>query len=1092
MKKVFTVLSSCALVTLLHITAHATTDSISVGKDSVAVKYNNIRTFSSSAFTEEFNLQIPQYTPKAPNTSSLVSHLDYPVSLYTGIPQISIPIYVIYADNIQIPITLSYHASGIRVNQEASWVGLGWSLNAGGMISRTIRCGDDFHEYVPPGGTLTEGYITSPEITGNEYDKYIGLSDVKPVLKKDSEPDIFFYTIPHASGKFIIDKSRGAVLVDKNTNLKIEYFSHDLVKKYFTITSPDGTVYTFKEYEKTSSYHRPGYLNQNMNNATKFDEYEDKLNLIYSSPFEYTSCWMLTDICTTNGRHVTFTYEKETYQAPVHESAEKYHITTFGTGNIAGPSEGEVRYSCCKTISDTWRLSQITWDGGYVVFDTNTREDEIGISTSTNPHKLVSIKIYNNIDKLIKETYFDYEYFNNSYTGAYPHVFKRLKLVGISEPSAEGCNYKFQYYEGTLPAKNSHDTDYWGYYNGIYQGANYYCPIIYNNVAFEGADKSSQFNYMIIGTLKSVTTPTKGMTTFVYEANRYKTTPKTSIVTHHKKEGINVFNEYNYDTYSQYPKTTTKTLTLSVPTSMSLYGFAENEGCTEDKEVRYDHDENATLKISKIKGDGSKQLVFYYPTPSEMKTECSYTFPFRTIELSEGDYIIEAEAHAKDTWYSFSYEYSKTEAITSDSIITGGGLRIKSIYGAEYKSYEYDDGKLLVDPVFGIKRIFEEYYQQPYSTLPVLCRTGYMVQQSDATIPMSTLKDGNIFGYTLIKEKTGDTTVSHYFHNEKEESQDEKYPYTPTKYDAFNGIEEKTVQDKRTTAYSYDTRKAKDIKAFIFNEENGEIYPYTYEIEWPLLSQVTTTTKEENGNIITTNAYTYNDNFMKETESISDVSGTYTKKHIYPKNGDTGILGTMANRYMTGVPVETLLLLDNKVIDGHRTSYINIGDLILPDEEYRITGISGLSLSEYDSSYISELKYSHYNSYGKPMQLDSKGISTVYLWSYDGTCPVAEIRNTTYTEVSAALSATFIDNITKKHVPADSDMSILNSLREKLPHAMVFTYTYIPLIGMTSITDERGFTIYYDYDASGRLYEKYIMTGGKKSVMERYRYNYRR
>lgn len=756
------VLLQCALSVLLYIPANATTDSVSVGKDSVTIKSNGLRTVSSSSFTEGLSLQAPQYIPKTPNVSSLVSQLDYPVSLYTGVPNISVPIYVIETDGIQIPISLSYNASGIRAGQEASWVGLGWSLNAGGIISRTIRCGDDFHEYAPPGGTLTEGYITSPEITDND-----------------------------------------------------------------------------------------------------------------------------------------------------------------------------------------------------------------------------------------------------------------------------------------------------------------------------------------IGTLKYVTTPTKGKTTFVYEAKRYKTTPRTSIVTHHKKEAINVFNEYNYDTYSQYPKTITRRITLSVPTSMSLYGFAENEGCTEDKDVRYDNDENATLKISKINGDGSKQLVFYYPTPSEMKTECSYTFPFRTIELSEGDFVIEAEAHAKDTWYSFSYEYSKTEAITSDSIITGGGLRIKNIYGAEYKSYEYDGGKLLVDPVFGIKRRFEEYYHQPYSTLPVLCRTDYMVQQSDATIPMSTLKDGNILGYTLVKEKVGDTTVSHYFHNEKEESQDEEHPYTPTRYNAFNGIEEKTVQDKRTTVYSYDTRKAKDIKAFIFNEENGEIYPYTYEIEWPLLSQVTTTTKEENGNIVTTNAYTYNDNFMKETESISDVSGTYTKKHIYPKNGDTGILGTMANRYMTGVPVETLLLLDNKVIDGHRTSYINIGDLILPDEEYRITGVSGLPLSEYDSSYISELKYSHYNSYGKPMQLDGKGISTVYLWSYDGTCPVAEIRNTTYTEVSATLSATFIDNITKKHVPADSDMSILNSLREKLPHAMVFTYTYIPLIGMTSITDERGFTIYYDYDASGRLYEKYIMTGGKKSVMERYRYNYR-
>lgn len=55
-----------------------------------------------------------------------------------GLPQISIPIYDISSNSLRCPIALFYDASGIKVCKEADWVGLGWSLFAGGFISRRI------------------------------------------------------------------------------------------------------------------------------------------------------------------------------------------------------------------------------------------------------------------------------------------------------------------------------------------------------------------------------------------------------------------------------------------------------------------------------------------------------------------------------------------------------------------------------------------------------------------------------------------------------------------------------------------------------------------------------------------------------------------------------------------------------------------------------------------------------------------------------------------------------------------------------------------------------------------------------------------
>ena len=94
-----------------------------------------------------FSQTLDEIVPVSPNASSLETFGNVPVGPYTGVPDIQIPIYNIVVDNVTIPIKLQYHPGNVKKESVASWVGLGWSLNAGGMIGHTINGLDDFYSY---------------------------------------------------------------------------------------------------------------------------------------------------------------------------------------------------------------------------------------------------------------------------------------------------------------------------------------------------------------------------------------------------------------------------------------------------------------------------------------------------------------------------------------------------------------------------------------------------------------------------------------------------------------------------------------------------------------------------------------------------------------------------------------------------------------------------------------------------------------------------------------------------------------------------------------------------------------------------------
>jgi hypothetical protein len=120
-------------------------------------------------------------------------------------------------------------------------------------------------------------------------------------------------------------------------------------------------------------------------------------------------------------------------------------------------------------------------------------------------------------------------------------------------------------------------------------------------------------------------------------------------------------------------------------------------------------------------------------------------------------------------------------------------------------------------------------------------------------------------------------------------------------------------------------------------------------------------------------------------------------------------------------------------------------------------------------------------------------IHTVYIWGYNETYLIAKIENANHATMTATQTTAINNAINASNADIDSISeeflrTKLNELRTAFPNAMVSTYTYNPLIGVTSITDVKGYTSYFEYDDSYRLKTVKDADGNMLSKNE---YNYR-
>ena len=144
--------------------------------------------------------------PPSPTAYELGKYGQIPVGLFTGTPNVNIPLYNYSAGKLSLPLSLSYNSNGIKVDQLSSNVGLGWSLNAGGVITRIIKDEPD-----------EESNIICPDMEIREEGIYslmalkfygLGIQD-----GADTEADLFLFNFNGYSGKFVYDNDKKIVLI---------------------------------------------------------------------------------------------------------------------------------------------------------------------------------------------------------------------------------------------------------------------------------------------------------------------------------------------------------------------------------------------------------------------------------------------------------------------------------------------------------------------------------------------------------------------------------------------------------------------------------------------------------------------------------------------------------------------------------------------------------------------------------------------------------------------------------------------------------------------------------------------------------------
>ncbi|WP_190809219.1 hypothetical protein [Flagellimonas sp. S3867] len=1147
--------------------------------------------FTIVSYTQQSSFDLPNYHPVSPNAASLGSFGLYPVNKNLGTASVNVPIYTLSEKGLSVPISISYNTSGVRLNDLASWVGLGWSLNAGGAIVRNTKGLPD----LAYDRTILD--IENATFSQTNWDYMYGVT----LGTKDTAPDAYVLNALGRSATFYFDQDQNFKAVfEDGSPIAIKVISVDEIHAVLE----DGTTLIFGKGSDGSI-------------ATEVTD--SNLN----DPFytlNFISAWYLTEVISKDGEHtISFRYKSGTggdeYALAATESivlGTPGITTSNATANL---STGNYEYS---TISKKY-LDEITFSNGYIKFESTLNRNDL-----IDDYQLDAIKVYMDDGSpsgtMIDEYHFTYGEFTRSggvFSKDYDHSGsqfnttrqknsreKSLKLLSMYRgPSAStGEVHSFEYNSTLLPKRGTTAMDSWGHPNnntGTLLPETTTTVEAINIVTYTLGNGNREVNEskMKAAVLEKITYPTGGHTIFEHEANRLLTTDPV------------------WDTKTKVAR-------------------AFGTECTDpayphyDEEVNFNIPSNATnikmtLFLSPVTSQGSNQSYvsidgyqYYRPTPdsngggSDSSDGYSETIglvfgqdldpdPFVANIFNPGLHTIKAN----DTGYGpFGAYGCSTLSITLtwdepngtqqvEKLI--GGLRIKSITNYDgtastpvsVKKYEYAQPNL-IQPIRNrgyVRKFFSitdfilktrvsssphfnnnlggepaieygtvtEYDEDPVT----LEKKGKMVSYFDnvtntrvlsSVVPASPFKHTSFnynFNYAGPNNDLGDLFVR------------------PLIYKALDGLEEfsfyktnKWKRGKLLKEETYKTENGSDILLSKVENEYETIAPLTIpnnfifstgvnsnQTVWSVtdnpydqnfdfcslqfcyqigdvemgrrtLKKTINTQYDDSGlnPVVTTTDYFYeNLTHMQvtKTETTESSGNTVTVKTYYPDDiQSTSGLGepflsipeldaiqrlrrydsnnaTRLNRVTEPIQTETTIknsggtvLAESRV----RTNYREwTTDLVMPEFVKSLKGTYNVSTNTEEDRII----YKAYDDHGNVLEASkANGPPISYIWGYNKMYPVAKVENATRSQIEA------LSEFSTGFHAGDGNLTTAeeNALRG-LSGALITTYSYDPLVGVTSITDPSGYTINYVYDSNNRLKE---IRDEDNNLVTDYQYHY--
>jgi YD repeat-containing protein len=432
------------------------------------------------------------------------------VDTYTGTALANVDLCNLTAMDLSIPIGLNYTGGhGIKLQDYATCVGLGWQLNAGGSISRVVRgfpdeqtngylgggWGNTIAGWTGWGQNFVQGNLSTAQFTALTTDLS---SNGEPTA--DGEPDLFTVQTPFFSFQFVLD-GNGNAQIDNNNGYLINF---DRTNQIFTVKDDQGNQYFFAS-SKQSFY----------------GDLESTVSTLYNVLYTYVSTWYLDKIVTFNSKEtITLNYISGNNGAYYYDTTyhyQFYELTRGGTPQLTNNNQMSI-------VQVPLYVSSIVSTQGEVDFSYvwDRQDDHNAARLST-----IALKAFNPVTQSNSTTLRTYT-FNTSYFGSPstdPNVLRmRLDNITVTDNTSSNGPLTLETFgynqSNVMPARNSNCFDWLGYCSVASTSQFYTDPAQFlNNVS----QVRSPTNMAMTDVLQSITDLYGGSWSITYQLNDFGT-----------------------------------------------------------------------------------------------------------------------------------------------------------------------------------------------------------------------------------------------------------------------------------------------------------------------------------------------------------------------------------------------------------------------------------------------------------------------------------------------------------------------------------------------------------------------------------------